>query len=75
MTRHSSPICDPTARSGHSPFVYAERTLAGGQRALVLQSKIKAPRWATLPTPMTGTLCGLIEPLLAAHRRLHTSPR
>ena len=60
---------------GHLPFIYAERTLTGGRRALVLQSKIKAPRWATLPVAMAGTLCGLIEPLLASHRRLHTSPR
>ncbi len=60
---------------GHLPFVYAERTLTGGRRALVLQSKIKAPRWAALPIPMMATLCGLIEPRPGAASFQNLSPK
>ncbi len=63
------------AAMGHSPFVYAERSLADGRHTLVLESKAKALGFATAPPAMGGMLRHLIEPMLDAHRELHASRR
>jgi hypothetical protein len=61
---------DANAMLDAAPFTYALGSLAGGRRAVCLQAKLCAP-----PAVLAISLWSLIEPLLAAQRRLRSSSR
>ncbi len=61
---------DANAALDGTPFTYALRTLAGGGRALCLQTKSSAP-----PPFLAIAMWAMIEPVLAAQRDMRSSRR